>query len=54
MGGLDTVVGNGVVVMGRMVGKLPNVMLHDRLDPYSKVQVYQNTILSTQINLKYI
>ena len=36
-----TGVGNGVVVMGGEGGggKLTNVVLHDRLEPYTKVQV---------------
>ena len=32
-------VGNGVVVMGRERGGLTNVVLHDRLESYNKVQV---------------
>ena len=37
--GGGTVVGNGVVVMGKGGGKLTNVVLHDRFENYSKVQV---------------
>ena len=39
-GGWGTVVGNGVVVMGRGKGeKLTNEVLHEILEHYSKVQV---------------
>ena len=34
-----TVLGNGLVVMGRGVGKLTNVVLHARLETYTNVQV---------------
>ena len=34
-----TMVGNGVVVMGKGGGKLTNVVLHGILEPYRKVQV---------------
>ena len=49
----STVVGNGVAVMGRDrgSGKLTHVVLHDILEPYSKVQVYHTTMLSTYRNL---
>ena len=52
MGG--TVVGNGLVVMGRGGGGLTNVVLNDRIEPCAMVQVYHATILSTYINSKYI
>ena len=41
-----TVVDNGVVMMGRGGGKITNVMMLDRLEPYTKVQVYHSIILS--------
>ena len=34
-----TVVGYGVVVMGRGGGRLTNVVLHDIIEPCTKVQV---------------
>ena len=49
-----TVMGNGVVVMGRGGGGLTNVVLCDRLEPFTKVQVYHTTLLSPRINIKYI
>ena len=45
---------NGVVEMGREEGKLTNAVLHDRLEPYTKVQVYHSTMLLTYRNLKFI
>ena len=42
-----TVAGNGVAVMEGGWGKLTNVVLHERLGIYTKVQVYHSTMLST-------
>ena len=52
--GEGTVVGNGVVLMGKGGRGLKNVLLHGRLRTYTKVQVYQTTLLSTWRNIKYI
>ena len=39
---------NGVVVLGggdgKGGGKWENIMLHDKLEPYTKVQVYHTTL----------
>ena len=44
--GGGTMVVNLMVVMERgEVGKLTNAVLHDILEPYSKVQLKQNTML---------
>ena len=34
--------------------KLTNVVLHDRLEPYNKVQVQHTSLLSSWINIYYI
>ena len=38
---------------GKGGGELTNVVLHEKLEPYTKVQVYHTTMLSSQINLEY-
>ena len=49
----STVMGNGVMVMGRG-GKLTNVVLNDRLEPYTKVKVDHTNLLSSYRNLKFL
>ena len=44
-GGGGTLVINGVVVV-EGGEKLTNIVLHDRLEPYTKVQVQHTTLLS--------
>ena len=44
----------GKCVGGDDRGGVTNLMLHDRLEPHTKVQVYHTAMLSTYINLKYV
>ena len=54
-GGGGTVMVNGVVMMVGGGGGLTNVVLHDKIEPYSKVQSYHTVfIISLQINKSHL
>ena len=54
-GGGGTLVGNVVVVGCVGVGwDIKNLLLHARLEPYTKAQVKHTTLLSSYRNFKFI